>query len=61
MHKEEAAPTLNLPFAPHSNPPKHQIWTVTPTTKPKTYTFYYVGDRVSAARSSAGGLSLLLK
>jgi hypothetical protein len=42
-------------------PPLAQIWTVNPTTKPKTYTFYFVGGRISAARSSAGGLSLLLK
>lgn len=38
-----------------------QLWTVSPKTKPKTYTFYYIGDKVAAARSSAGGLSLLLK
>ncbi|KAI8467993.1 MAG: hypothetical protein J3K34DRAFT_22794 [Monoraphidium minutum] len=39
----------------------NKIWTVTPATKPKTYTFFFVGNRVSAARSSAGGLSLLLR
>ncbi|GBF89511.1 hypothetical protein Rsub_02083 [Raphidocelis subcapitata] len=39
----------------------NKIWTVNPATKPKTYSFYFVGGRISAARSSAGGLSLLLK
>lgn len=39
----------------------NKVWEVTPKTKPKTYTFYHVGDKVSAARSSAGGLSLLFK
>eukprot|EP00878_Enallax_costatus_P008643 GHUV01009037.1.p1 GENE.GHUV01009037.1~~GHUV01009037.1.p1 ORF type:complete len:205 (+),score=60.25 GHUV01009037.1:143-757(+) len=38
-----------------------QIWQVTPKTKPKTYTFYYEGGGIAAARSSAGGLSLLRK
>lgn len=38
-----------------------KIWTVNPTTKPKTYTFYFVGEQISTARSSAGGLSLMLK
>ncbi|WIA12113.1 hypothetical protein OEZ85_012187 [Tetradesmus obliquus] len=38
-----------------------QIWQVTPKTKPKTYTFYYEGQGIAAARSSAGGLALLRK
>lgn len=38
-----------------------QIWTVNPSTKPKTYTWYYVSDTLAAARTSAGGLSLLVK
>lgn len=38
-----------------------QIWQVTPKTKPKTYTFYYEGEGIAAARSSAGGLALLRK
>ncbi|KIY99646.1 hypothetical protein MNEG_8314 [Monoraphidium neglectum] len=39
----------------------NKIKTLSPTTKPKTYSFYFVGGRISAARSSAGGLSLLLR
>ncbi|KAF8071215.1 hypothetical protein HT031_001298 [Scenedesmus sp. PABB004] len=38
-----------------------KIWTVTPKTKPKTYTFFYEGEGIAAARSSAGGLALLRK
>jgi hypothetical protein len=38
-----------------------QIWQVTPKTKPKTYTFYFEGQGIAAARSSAGGLALLRK
>lgn len=38
-----------------------QIWEVTPKTKPKTYTWFYVSEELSAARSSAGGVSLLMK
>lgn len=40
-----------------------QIWRVNPTTKPKTYTFYFVSAdaAIAAARSSAGGLALLRK
>jgi len=38
------------------------VWTVTPkNTKPKTYTFFYVDSDISGARSSAGGLSLLVR
>jgi hypothetical protein len=36
-----------------------QVWEVRPTTKPKTYTFFYADDTICAARSSAGGLSLI--
>eukprot|EP00798_Chlamydomonas_sp_ICE-L_P001340 gene1340-32698_t len=38
-----------------------KIWEVTPKTKPKTYTFFYVGDKMAAARSSSGGVALLIK
>ncbi|KAG2453345.1 hypothetical protein HYH02_001569 [Chlamydomonas schloesseri] len=36
-------------------------WEVTPKTKPKTYTFFYVADDLALARSSAGGVALLIK
>jgi hypothetical protein len=40
-----------------------QLWRITPKTKPKTYTFYYIdpANGIAAARSSAGGLALLRK
>lgn len=39
----------------------NKVWTVSPTTSPKTYTWYYVSPSLAAARSSAGGLSLLVR
>lgn len=38
-----------------------QVWQVSPKTKPKTYSFFYVGDAIAGARSSAGGVALLVK
>lgn len=38
-----------------------QIWQTEPKTKPKTYTWYYVSEKLAAARSSAGGMALLLR
>lgn len=38
-----------------------KVYEVTPKTKPKTYTFYYVGSDIACARSSAGGVALLVK
>jgi hypothetical protein len=44
--------------------PRHcalQIYQVNPTTKPKTYTWFYQSSNLAAARSSAGGLALMRK
>ena len=38
-----------------------QIWEVRPKPKPKTYTYFFLGSEVGAARSSAGGVSLLIR
>lgn len=38
-----------------------QIYQVNPTTKPKTYTWFYQSSNLAAARSSAGGLALMRK
>jgi hypothetical protein len=37
------------------------VWRVSPTTKPKTYTFFFSNGTITAARSSGGGLALLRK
>ncbi|EFJ48173.1 hypothetical protein VOLCADRAFT_104865 [Volvox carteri f. nagariensis] len=39
----------------------NKVWEVTPKTKPKTYTFFYVASDLACARSSAGGVALLVK
>lgn len=40
----------------------NRIWGKDNTnSKPKTYTFFYADEQIAAARSSAGGLSLLLR
>lgn len=36
-----------------------KIWQVLPTTQPKVYTFFYIDDEISAARSSSGGVTLM--
>jgi hypothetical protein len=41
--------------------PALQIYQVNPTTKPKTYTWFYQSSNLAAARSSAGGLALMRK
>jgi hypothetical protein len=38
-----------------------QIWSVSTKAKPKTYTFFFLGRAIGAARSSAGGVSLLVR
>ncbi|KAL6762495.1 hypothetical protein V8C86DRAFT_2518679 [Haematococcus lacustris] len=38
-----------------------QIWETFPATKPKAYRFYFSDGTIATARSSAGGLSLLLR
>ncbi|PNH02826.1 hypothetical protein TSOC_011172 [Tetrabaena socialis] len=39
----------------------NKVWEVTPKTKPKTYTFFHVGTDLACARSSSGGVALLVK
>lgn len=50
----------------HHVPPIHpflitQIHEIRRAAKPKTYSYYYLGPEVGAARSSGGGVSLLVK
>ena len=47
-------------------PPPHtltilQLFSVSPKTKRKTYTFFHARDGLAAARSSEGGLALLIR
>ncbi|GLI66571.1 hypothetical protein VaNZ11_010465 [Volvox africanus] len=39
----------------------NKIWEVNPKTKPKTYTFFHAGPDLACARSSAGGVALLVR
>ncbi|MEW5312969.1 MAG: hypothetical protein WDW38_004566 [Sanguina aurantia] len=39
----------------------NEIWTTSPTTKAKTYTFFYLSDTIAGCRSSGGGMSLLVR
>ncbi|GIL88749.1 hypothetical protein Vretimale_17190 [Volvox reticuliferus] len=39
----------------------NKVWEVNPKTKPKTYTFFHVGTDLACARSSTGGVALLVK
>lgn len=39
----------------------NKVWEVSPKTKPKTYTFFHVGPALAGARSSGGGVALLVK
>ncbi|KXZ51354.1 hypothetical protein GPECTOR_13g842 [Gonium pectorale] len=39
----------------------NKVYEVIPKTKPKTYTFFHVGPDTACARSSAGGVALLVK
>jgi len=38
-----------------------RFWGKESNSKPKTYTFFHVDSQIAAARSSAGGFSLLLR
>jgi len=54
-HPCRLLPRLNFP------PPSLQLFSVSPKTKRKTYTFFHSRDGLAAARSSEGGLALLIR
>ncbi|GFR42976.1 hypothetical protein Agub_g3975 [Astrephomene gubernaculifera] len=39
----------------------NKVWEVSPKSKPKTYTFFHVSPDMACARSSAGGVALMVK